>query len=725
MIGMVDNLTNGIKMDKELEETEEKFRAVAESAVDAIITIDSNGFITYFNHSMLELFGYSESDLKGEHVSLIIPERYRRGFREGMKAFKYGKFQRTGKTSDIVGLKKDGIEFPCEISLSTWKSGEETYFTAIIRDLTERKDAEEALVRAKEEWENTFNAVPDLIAIIDTNYHVIHINKAMADRLGVKPKDAVGLPCYKAVHGRDDPPLFCPMRKLIEDGHEHTAEVHEDRIGGDFIVSVSPLYDSNSNLIGSVHVARDINERKRIEKDLRKSEQKYRNIFKNIQDIFFQTDIRGNIIEISPSVEKYFGINPNELIGKSVDTLYGDHEDSEKLFKVLYENGEVIDYEIKLKDYSNNLKYISANVHLIHDSNNNPIGIEGALRDITERKNAENAIQSQYTFLEGLINTIPYPLFYKDVELVYMGCNKSFENYIGLSKDKIIGKTVYDVAPKDLADKYNEMDKELIDEGPSQVYEADVKYADGSRHNVIFNKSTFNDSNGNVAGLIGVMVDITKRKQAEEQLKKSLDEKEMLLKEIHHRVKNNLMVISSLLNLQSQYIKDKQALDIFKESQNRAKSMALIHERLYRSTDLKKIDFGEYINTLAKDLFRTYISDPNRVDLKLKVEKLMVDINTTVPLGLIVNELVTNSMKHAFPEGVNGEIIIEFYKKEDEYVLIINDTGLGFPEYLDFRNTDSLGLQLVNNLVSQIDGEITLNKDQGTKFKIKFRELEI
>lgn len=720
---MIDNVTNGKK--KELEESEEKFRAVAESAVDAIITIDSKGVLRYFNHSMLELFGYSESDLKGEHVSVIIPERYRSGFREGMKSFEYGKSHRTGKTSDIVGLKKDGTEFPCEISLSTWKSTGETYFTAIIRDLTERKEYEEALVNAKEEWENTFNAVPDLITIIDTDYHVIRVNKAMANRLGVKPKDAIGLPCYKAVHGRDAPPSFCPMRKLIEDGHVHTSEVHEDRIGGDFIVSVSPLYNRDGDLIGSVHVARDINDRKRIEKALKESEQKYRNIFENVQDIFFQTDIQGNIVEISPSVEKYFGIKPEELIGRSVDKLFKDYEDREKLFKVLHEKGEVTDYEISLKDPSNKLIYISANVHLLYDSNNRPVRIEGALRDISERKNAENAIQSQYNFLEYLINTIPYPLFYKDVKLVYMGCNKSFEDYIGLTKDEIVGKTVYDVAPKDLANKYNEMDKELIDKGPSQVYEAEVKYADGSRHNVIFNKSTFNDSNGNVAGLIGVMVDITQRKQAEEQLKESLEEKEMLLKEIHHRVKNNLMVISSLLNLQSQYIKDKQVLDIFKESQNRAKSMALIHERLYRSTDLKRIDFGEYINSLARDLFHTYISDPRSVDLQLKVENVMVDINTTVPLGLIVNELVTNSMKHAFPEGVKGEIIIEFYKKEEQYVLIISDTGIGFPEDLDFRNTDSLGLQLVNNLVSQIDGKITLNRDHGAEFMIKFKELEI
>lgn len=152
--------------------------------------------------------------------------------------------------------------------------------------------------------------------------------------------------------------------------------------------------------------------------------------------------------------------------------------------------------------------------------------------------------------------------------------------------------------------------------------------------------------------------------------------------------------------------------------------MALIHERLYQSTDLKRIDFGDYIRTLTTDLFHTYVTDPSRVQLNMDVENVMVDINTTVPLGLIVNELVTNSMKHAFPEGKSGEIDIKFHKKEDELTLIVSDTGIGFPEYVDFKNTDSLGLQLVNSLVMQIDGDIQLDRSRGTEFKITFKDVE-
>ena len=173
--------------------------------------------------------------------------------------------------------------------------------------------------------------------------------------------------------------------------------------------------------------------------------------------------------------------------------------------------------------------------------------------------------------------------------------------------------------------------------------------------------------------------DITEIKNTQMELEQALKDKDMLMKEIYHRVKNNLMVISSLLNLQSRYIKDEEAKGIFKESQDRAHSMALIHERLYRSSDLKHMDFGDYIRTLAMDLFRTYVSDPSRIKLEIEVEDILIDINTAIPLGLIVNELLSNSMKHAFPGDKSGVIKVKFQKKDHICILEIKDTGVGFP----------------------------------------------
>ncbi len=222
-----------------------------------------------------------------------------------------------------------------------------------------------------------------------------------------------------------------------------------------------------------------------------------------------------------------------------------------------------------------------------------------------------------------------------------------------------------------------------------------------------------------------IIRDVTERKKTEKMLEKSLHEKEILLKEIHHRVKNNLMIISSLLNLQSDYIKDEESKNIFKESQNRARSMALIHERLYQSIDLKRMDFGDYIRSLSTELLHTYEVDPGLIKLKINVEDIFLDINTAIPLGLIVNELVTNSLKHAFPEGNSGEINVDFHPIDDYYEFTVKDNGVGFPEDIDYQNTESLGLQIVTSLTDQIDGEITLDRNNGTKFKITFKELEV
>ena len=212
------------------------------------------------------------------------------------------------------------------------------------------------------------------------------------------------------------------------------------------------------------------------------------------------------------------------------------------------------------------------------------------------------------------------------------------------------------------------------------------------------------------------------RKNIENQLQISIEDKELLLRELHHRVKNNLMIISSLLNLQSAYIKDEESRTIFKESQNRARSMALIHERLYQSTDLKRIDFGDYIRTLANDLYHTYVMDTSLIKLNVDVDDIRLDINTSIPLGLILNELVTNSLKHAFPHSSSGEIDIIFHTQDKSYLLEVKDDGIGFNENIDYKNTDSLGLRLVTNLTDQIEGKIEFSNKSGTSFKIIFKE---
>lgn len=217
--------------------------------------------------------------------------------------------------------------------------------------------------------------------------------------------------------------------------------------------------------------------------------------------------------------------------------------------------------------------------------------------------------------------------------------------------------------------------------------------------------------------------DITRGKEAHEQIKASLREKEILLQEIHHRVKNNMQIISSLLRLQSKYIKEKKYCVLFEESQNMIRSMSLIHEKLYNSRDISRIDFKDYINDLVNNLFRSYDVNGSAIRSRINIENVSPGMDLAIPCGLIINELVTNSLKYAFPDGRKGEINIEFRQNNSNiYELFVGDNGVGISKDLDINNTDSLGLRLVTMLVNdQLEGEIDLKRDNGTNFSIKFK----
>ena len=217
--------------------------------------------------------------------------------------------------------------------------------------------------------------------------------------------------------------------------------------------------------------------------------------------------------------------------------------------------------------------------------------------------------------------------------------------------------------------------------------------------------------------------DITERVQAEEQIRSSLKEKEVLLREIHHRVKNNMQVISSLLKLQSDTVKDKQVIESLINSQLRVQAMAAVHETLYSTENMVSIDFNTYVSKLTRTIFQSYGISSNQIEFKIVAESIKLGVDQATPVGLLINELVSNSLKHAFPENRKGEIaIILKGTNKDEAELIVSDNGIGLPEDLDWRKTDTLGLRLVNLIAeNQLDGNIDLERDKGTCFIITFK----
>ena len=236
---------------------------------------------------------------------------------------------------------------------------------------------------------------------------------------------------------------------------------------------------------------------------------------------------------------------------------------------------------------------------------------------------------------------------------------------------------------------------------------------------VIYVKNVFRDENEEVAGIVGAFLDITERKHAEDQIKASLAEKDVLLKEIHHRVKNNLQIISSLLSLQSENIGSGDQEKTFRDSQNRIRSMALIHEKLYQSKDISRVDFAEYVRSLTAYLSRSYVIGPG-VTIVIDIEGVSLGIDMAIPCGLIINELVSNSLKYAFRDRQTGEVRIGLRRSGTVFTLTIADNGPGLPPGVDFRDTPSLGLQLVNTLVEQLEGDIELDQSHGTTYRITF-----
>jgi len=215
--------------------------------------------------------------------------------------------------------------------------------------------------------------------------------------------------------------------------------------------------------------------------------------------------------------------------------------------------------------------------------------------------------------------------------------------------------------------------------------------------------------------------EVGERQRAEEQVRGTLREKEVLLQEIHHRVKNNLQIVSSLLSLQSRYVQDPRARELFKDGQHRIKSMALVHEQLYKSQDLAGINFGPYIQYLAADVFRSYGVMPARIRLHMTLADVSLGINTAIPCGLILQELLSNCLKHAFPANARGAVSIDLHSDDNHRVLLsVRDTGVGLPTKVDLQNPDTLGLQLVSALVDQLDGTLEVNRSPGTTFTLTF-----
>jgi PAS domain S-box-containing protein len=471
---------------------------------------------------------------------------------------------------------------------------------------------------------------------------------------------------------------------------------------------------------------KEIEEHKLTQEKLEEQKNYTRNIIESSLDMIIAVDETGNITEFNKASQDLFGYTLEEILGQPMSKLYASKKEyddvSARLKKAGSFSGEIINVS---KDERKFTSLLSAS--LIINDKGAIIGSMGVSRDITEYRANQRRALEQKAKLESIFNSTENMLMWtmdKDYKLTSFNNNTLNWCQEFIKEIPELAQPIIPVIERHLDENYYQGQLKAFDyvfNGKPQQFEFAVKSED---HGTIWLQAFLNPVyvDGKLEEVSCLMYDNTERKLIDRKIRDSLKEKEVLLQEVHHRVKNNLQVISSILNLQSSYVSDPSTLDILQESQNRIKSMSFIHETLYRTTDFSSINFSEYIKSLTYNLIQSYRLQNCTIDFVADIDTIEMSIDQSIPCGLIVNELVSNALKYAYKGRKKGKLIVELKENGNEVSLKISDDGVGLPENFKFEKNDSLGVQLVYSLTEQLDGTIEVNSEKGTSFLITFEK---
>lgn len=452
----------------------------------------------------------------------------------------------------------------------------------------------------------------------------------------------------------------------------------------------------------------------------------------------WERDIATDEIYWSDEAYRIYGLSPQELrITYNMFLSFvhpGDRDYVDNTVKKALD-GKPYSIDFRIISVGGIERIVHSQGEVIFDEQNKPVRAKGTVQDITEQKKAEEKIQS----LANIVESSNDAVITESLDGIITSWNKAAEQIYGYSAEEIMGKSVSILEPDTIKGEIKQLIEKVKQGDKIQRYETLRLKKDGTIINVSITLSPIFNMYRELVAISAIVRDITDRKKAENTLLKIETARK---KEIHHRIKNNLQVISSLLDLQAgkfnnrECVKDSEILEAFRESQDRVISIALIHEELHETEGTDTLDFSPYLEKLLGNLFHTYRL--GNVDISLKTdleENIFFNMDIAVPLGMIVNELVSNSLKYAFPDRETGEIQIKLFSEKSEnkpdikkelpekstgYTLVISDDGASIPEEIDFENPETLGLQLVKILVDQLDGEIELEREHGTEFIIRF-----
>ncbi|KYK36578.1 MAG: PAS domain S-box protein [Theionarchaea archaeon] len=589
-----------------------------------------------------------------------------------------------------------------------------------------KKKIEEKTKQQEKERRLILDSMSELVAFYGKDKRIKWVNRAAAESVSAASENFIGKFCHEIWQCRNGLCAPCHINRVWEIGMYAEGEITSGD-GRIWHTRVNPVYE-HEEMRGIVTVAQDVTDHKKTEAALRESEELYRKLVQTSPEAVTVTDLEGRITHVSErSLEMHRVTCADQLLGKNALELIAPEDRKRAMTNIekTLKEGFVrnVDYTLVRKDGTRFIGELNA--ALIRDAEGNPKAFIATVRDITQRKRAEEALRESEEKFRLFFENEPEYCYMISPEGKILDINRSALRMLNYKKEELIGKplltTIYASSSHEKAQQLFTTWKKT---GVVKNEELTVITKDGKERTVLLSVDSVRDADGKISHSVSVQRDITERKQAEEQIKATLKEKEVLLKEIHHRVKNNMQVVSSLLNLQANYIKDSDMLEVFKESQARISSMALVHDTLYQSENFADINFNDYIEVLAYGVLQFYAAQAEEIALEIEADSVSLGIDTAIPCGLIINELVSNALKHAFPER-KGTITISFHARDEEEVeLVVRDNGVGIPDDIDFRNCDSLGLQLVAILAEdQLDGRIVLDRSGGTAFHITFRRV--
>ncbi len=700
------------------------YQKLVEHSLQGIVIFQNNG-IVFANKTMEDIAGFSVDELLS-----FSPDQVRDFIHPDDRAQVWKRMRERLQGKDVPSryvfraLRKDNKYNWLEMYAALIEYQGKPAVQGAIVNITEQKQAEAELLKREATLNSIFKAAPIGIGLV-SNSILLRVNEKICEMAGYSQDELVGKSARILYPTKKDYDYVTnENHRQISEFGTGTVETRWKIKSGEIkdVLLSSTLLDQGDLSAGVTFTALDITESKRTLDELKNSEERLKILFEFAPDAYYLIDLTGRFLDGNKAAEALIGYSKEELIGKSFLKLNPmDKALIKKAAALLSRNASGMatgpdEFVLRRLDGSQVFVEISTYPVKINDK----IQVLGIARDVSEQHKAIEALRTSEDKFRNLAEKSPNMIFInKRGRVVY--ANKKCEESMGYSVEEFLSSDFNFfslIAPESMEFIKKSLSRHLRGEDVPP-YEYSLVTKNGKRIDAIITTKLIPYEDD--TAILGIITDITERKQAEEKIKASLKEKEVMLREIHHRVKNNMQIITSLLRLQAGQDKDANVQQMFTLCQNRIKSMSLIHESLYQSQVLSRINFSDYIKKMTTHLVSIYSQGKKVFSVNYELDDVYLDINQAIPFGLIINELITNALQHAFPPSHTGDIMIALRKeKKGKIIFEVKDNGVGIPEDVNTERPISLGLQLVYDLARQLNGSVNIRNKPGTSVTISF-----